>query len=209
MAVVVEVERPDRRTAPTVTGGDVRTVRSGYIGCATHLSDGSGLRTSAVSSLLVTDIVMPSNSGDPRTMFAVRLLRRAGGILIALIGVIALIVGIVLMVSQGWNSATGAIQSCQVRLVNPRGVGTSTGTGATYQQTCVVTWTNGGIQRTGSLSTAGRPFSSGQAVALRVHGNQVVEATSRWEGYVATAVGLVLLVGGVVFARRAWRSSRH
>jgi hypothetical protein len=142
-------------------------------------------------------------------MFAVRLLHRAGGILIALIGVIALIVGIVLMVSQSWASATGAIRSCQVQLVNPRGVGTSHGTGATYHQTCVVTWTSGGTQRTGSLSTAGHPFSSGQAVALRVHGNQVVEATPRWEGYVTAAVGLVLLVGGAVFARRAWRRSRR
>ncbi len=130
-----------------------------------------------------------------------RALRRAGQILLGLVGLVFLTVGGGLLVSLSWDRATGVVQDCTTR-VERTGTGT-TGTSTRTVQVCTVRWQAAGGPRTGSVEISGSDRLPAESVELRVSGGQAVVATPAWVG-VATAAGGLAMVGtsAVLLVRR-------
>jgi hypothetical protein len=137
--------------------------------------------------------------GSARVSAAATFLRWARGILLVLVGLVALIVGGLLLASQNWPAATGTVGSCTTRTT------TTTSHSRTPHQSCVVRWTTGTQQHQATVDFGAARKSAGESVALRVHGDRAVSASPAWLGYFVLAVGLILLVGGVLLTLRARR----
>ncbi|MDQ7904120.1 hypothetical protein RB614_06230 [Phytohabitans sp. ZYX-F-186] len=137
-----------------------------------------------------------------RAVRRVRLFRLAAGVLVALVGLVALVVGGVFTASQTWPSATGTVGACTT-------VSTSTGTGTrTYRHRCEVSWMDGARRRTAHVDLDGDQAFPGSAVALRYRGDTAVVETSPWVGPVTGGVGLVLVAAGAFVLVRARRHRR-
>jgi hypothetical protein len=133
----------------------------------------------------------------------VRLVRRVGGVIAALVGLVFAVVGVFLIVSSGWASATGEVRSCRSQLVQ-----TGTKHSSSHaQQNCVVSWEAEGRSHTATLTFTGARVAVGQQTPLKVNGDTAATPSPKWEGYVVAGVGIVLLVGGglAIFNRRLRR----
>lgn len=128
-----------------------------------------------------------------------RLFRRVAGIIAALVGLVFVIVGTTLVVSQHWAPATGTVQSCTSQIVHTTG-----GTGH-LRHVCDVTWQDAAGQHVGSVDFGGVSLASGQTARLRVHGNMAVLPTPAWEGFTAVGLGLMMFVLGLFVTVRSWR----
>ena len=148
---------------------------------------------------------MIDDSREPRSAVPTNLLRifrLAGGVVAGLVGVIFLIVGIGLIVSQNWTVVTGTVQSCTVRAMH------SNSSSPQFDRTCVMTWQEGGRQHTGSVDLGPARVVNGQSQTLRVHGNSAVLPTPRWEAFAVAALGLALMGLAVFVLLRARRRNR-
>jgi len=132
------------------------------------------------------------------------IVRRLAGGIIAAVGLIFLIIGILFMIGRSWPTATGTVGQC---------VMSTTYSGANHSRTqhdeCTVTWTYQGRQHTTSIDFGAR-HAAGQPVTLRVHGNQAIEDTPGWVSAIMLGVGIVLLLAGLGLAllpRRGRRAS--
>lgn len=130
----------------------------------------------------------------------IRLFRRAAGILVALVGVVAAVVGAVLTASQTWPAATATVQDCTV-------VSTRTGTSGTpsYRRRCEVSWMDGDRPRTATLDLDSDQAAPGAAVRVRYHGGTTVAESPPWIGFLTGGVGLLLVAAGAVVLIRAGR----
>ncbi|BCB90528.1 DUF3592 domain-containing protein [Phytohabitans suffuscus] len=138
-----------------------------------------------------------------RVMRRVRLFHTAAGVLLALIGLVALVIGAVFTASQTWPSATGTVGECTT-------VSTRTGSSGTptYRQRCEVSWMDGARRRTTYLDLDTARAAPGAPVALRYRGDTAVEETPPWLGLTTGGVGLALVAAGVFVALRARRRYR-
>jgi hypothetical protein len=129
----------------------------------------------------------------------VRLVRRVGGVIASLVGLVFAVVGVFLIVSSGWASTTGEVQSCHSQLVQ---TGTRHSTNH-VQQNCVVSWEADGRSHSATLTYNGARVAVGQQTPLKVNGDSAATPSPKWEGYVVAGVGIALLVGGglVIFKR--------
>jgi hypothetical protein len=128
---------------------------------------------------------------------------RAVGVVIALVGLIFAATGVYLFVSAGWQPATATATSCHTSTTGSgTGIGTRNRSGRRTQQVCEVTWNDGGVVRTGSLTSGGKSMTVGQPFPVRVHGDEVALPSSLWVRVGTLALGVVLLGGGLVLALR-------
>jgi len=130
----------------------------------------------------------------------VRLAKRVIGVFLAVIGLIFLLVGYQLVLSQTWDKATGIVQSCVAHSTHTG----STGTGHVSQD-CKVTWGDDAGNHTATVIFGNKPVTNGQTQVVRVHGTQAVLPTPAWEGYVGLGAGVLLVVGGVFLVMRSRR----
>jgi hypothetical protein len=146
----------------------------------------------------LSSATMTGQSAAPEPIRAsvwVRRFKIAAGIIAALVGVIGLVVGIMLIVSQSWPTATGTVKSCTTTATRAYSSAHST---TQHHQTCVVTWTQAAEQHTGSVGFGVANTSPGASVHLRVNGDTAILESPTWEGYVVSGVGLLLLAGGIL-----------
>jgi hypothetical protein len=148
----------------------------------------------------VTDDSRRLRPAVPTHLF--RIFRLAGGVIAGLVGIVFLIVGIGLIVSQSWTVATGTVQSCTARAVH------SNSSSPQFDRTCVMTWQEGGQQHTGSVDFGITQVVNGQSKTLRVHGNSAVVPTPSWEGFAVVALGLALMGLAVFVLLRSRRRNR-
>jgi hypothetical protein len=136
----------------------------------------------------------------PAYVAGVLLLRnRFAGVVIALVGLIFVAVGGFLFVSAGWQPATATATSCHSSF-------TGTGSKRHIQRACQVTWSDGGVAHTGSLTFGGgRSVTVGQQFPVRVHGDQVALPSALWVRVGTLGLGVVLLGGGLLLALRRLR----
>jgi hypothetical protein len=143
-----------------------------------------------------------------RTARTIRLFKRAASLLIAVIGLIALGIGITLIRSQNWPTVTGTVQSCVTVYDHHGPTGTGTRTGTRTHQECVVNWVYENREHTAKVNLGSSPKYVGNTAKLRVHGDNAVDATPAWLGYVTGAVGVLLVSAGIIVALRTRRSPR-
>ncbi|MFC3502190.1 DUF3592 domain-containing protein [Micromonospora krabiensis] len=143
---------------------------------------------------------MTQDSLPPTVARKVRALRRAGLILLGLIGLVFLTVGGWLLASQSWDRATGTVQTCTARVER-----TTSSSGRTVH-TCTVTWRAADGAHTGSVELDRAGAVPGRAVALRVTGDQAVVATPVWVGAASAAGGLALVGAAAVLLVRQRRA---
>jgi hypothetical protein len=106
----------------------------------------------------------------------------------ALIGLIFAVVGAGLLLAQTWDPATGTLGPCATRLAR-----TASNT-STVEHTCRVDWQVGGVAHSGTVTFSGSDGpATGEAVALRVSGDNVALAGPAWIGPASLAVGLLIL----------------
>ncbi|HEY2796041.1 MAG TPA: hypothetical protein VGJ28_26995, partial [Micromonosporaceae bacterium] len=91
-------------------------------------------------------------------MRTVSLFRRIGGILLAVVGLIFLIIGIVLISSQRWTLVTGTVQSCTPRIVHT----TSTRSTGHTEYDCQINWQDGGTAHTATVDLGPEGANVGQ-----------------------------------------------
>jgi hypothetical protein len=132
-------------------------------------------------------------------MNKIKLFRVISAAVAAGVAVLFLVLGMVTLVSQGWERADGTIGDCTIR--TQRTAGTTT----TYQ-TCQVTWEASGNTHTTNLTVNGRRPVPGDPIALRVNGDQALEASPMWLALAEIGVGALLAVGALVLARRPLRT---
>lgn len=164
---------------------------------ATGLPTDPARAAAAVSSPTMTgENMMPATA---RAYSLARLFKRAAGVIAAIVGLIALIVGITFTASQTWPAATGTVESCTTSVSR-----TASGS-TTHKKMCVVKWMDGEQPHTATVDLGNVARFAGESVDLRVHGDTAVVLTPGWVGYVAVVVGLLLLAGGGYFALRKSR----
>ena len=127
-----------------------------------------------------------------------RWLRSLVPAVLGLIGLVFLGYGIVALSTQGWAHATGTVGVC-------RSIASGSGSSRGVHQSCAVTWTADGVNRSATVDLgAGEPLT-GQSVQLRVNGDRAVAADPIWLNIAGIVVGLVL-IGAAFFV---WRRSRR
>jgi hypothetical protein len=129
----------------------------------------------------------------------VKLFHRLGFILIAIVGLIFLVVGGWLLVSQSWDQASGTVGQCQTRTVHTQPGKTT----SRVEQVCDVTWAAGGSSHTATITMGQTGVVPGEIVDLRVLGETAVLATPMWMGVGSAGLGIVLIVVAFVMRRRA------
>ena len=127
------------------------------------------------------------------------LFHRLGFILIAGVGLIFLLVGGWLLVSQSWDKASGTVGQCQTRTVHAQPGQTR----SRVEQVCDVTWEAAGASHTATVAMDRNDVAPGEIVDLRVNGDAAVLATPVWVGAGSAGLGTVLLVVSFVMMRRA------
>jgi hypothetical protein len=132
-----------------------------------------------------------------------RLFRRVGGIVAAVVGLVFLLVGVTLAVSQSWAPATGTVQSCRSHTIH-----SGSSNSKRVDQICNVTWHDAAGDHAASVDFGSTAVYNGQSAAIRVRGNDAVLRTPAWEGYVAMALGVALIAVGALVSVRAWRRVR-
>ncbi|MFC0534014.1 DUF3592 domain-containing protein [Phytohabitans kaempferiae] len=135
------------------------------------------------------------------TVRRIRLFRLAAAILVALVGVVALVIGGVLTASRSWPSATGTVESCTAAAAPGPGRTTS-------RQRCTVSWLDGDRRRATDIELGRAQAVPGAAVTLRYRGDTAVVETPGWAGPVTAGVGLTLLATGAYLLVRARRQGR-
>jgi hypothetical protein len=121
---------------------------------------------------------------------------RIAGAVMAVIGLIFLIVGAYLMVSSTWGTATATATSCQGQILH-------TGSSRRSQIVCQATWTDAGVQHSGSVTFPGTHGPGvGGTFTANVHGDQMSLPTPLWARLVTIAVGAVLLAVGLLLSFR-------
>jgi hypothetical protein len=123
---------------------------------------------------------------------------RFAGIVLALVGVVALVIGGVLLASQRWPLVQATVQSCQTRITH------TTGSHRSSTTDCAMVWQDSSGVHTATVGFNGHG-PNGPTVALRVHGATAVEATPIWAGWVTLGVGFVLASAGVIVVTRSLR----
>jgi hypothetical protein len=123
-----------------------------------------------------------------------RVFVRFAGVLVGLIGLLALVIGGVLLASQRWPLVQATPQSCQSHT-------STSGTGSQRHRStttdCVLTWDDSTGTHTAMVGfNGGAPKTP--TVAIRVHGGTAVEATPGWLGWTTLAVGFALAGIGVL-----------
>ncbi|GAA5185369.1 hypothetical protein GCM10023322_29180 [Rugosimonospora acidiphila] len=145
----------------------------------------------------------PGASTAHRSAATWRGLRRASGILMAIVGLIAVASGIHLAISHSWQKTTGQVDSCQLVTTHP-----SNNTTKHVADRCAVTWTQDGGSHSDTITFSKAGYTPGQAVTLRVSGDNAAEDSAAWISWFTIAVGIVLLAGGVVMFATARRQGR-
>jgi hypothetical protein len=116
---------------------------------------------------------------------------------LAIVGLLFLAYGVVNLSTQGWARASGTVGSC-TPVING-----GPGPGRNVHQDCDVTWSAGGTDHTTRLDLGTGAARTGQAIDLRVHGDQAETADPLWLGLASNAFGLVLVVtAGLMLLRR-------
>lgn len=126
-----------------------------------------------------------------------KLFSRIAGIVLTLVGIVALIIGGVLLTSQRWPLVQATVQSCQTRVTH---------TGSTRSSTtdCAMVWQDSAGVHTATVSFSGHGPKA-PTVPLRVHGTTAVEATPVWVGWVTLGFGFALASAGVLVVVRSVR----
>jgi hypothetical protein len=133
-------------------------------------------------------------------VLSVSLFRRLAGIVVALVGVIFLVIGILEISSQSWTLTTATVQSCTPRIVT-----SNSGSGRIHTDYyCQVSWQDGGASHTATIDLGTKTKNVGQSQQLRVHGDSAAVPTPGWLGWVFGGLGILLLASGVwlVWPRR-------
>jgi hypothetical protein len=131
-----------------------------------------------------------------------RLRNRIVGGFIAAVGLVFLAVGVYLLITSGWATATATVTSCQSRIAG-------TGSSRHSESVCQVTWTDAGVAHAGSVTMAGRAVGAGRTLSVRVHGDQVALPSPLWVRLGTLGVGLAAVTGGLVLALRRPRADRR
>jgi len=123
-----------------------------------------------------------------------KLFSRIAGIVLALVGIVALVIGAVLLASQRWPLVRATVQSCQTHV-------TDTGSSRSSTTDCAMVWQDDAGIHTATVGFGGQGPRT-PTVGIRVHGSTAVEATPLWLPWGVLGVGVGLAgAGGVVFAR--------
>lgn len=132
----------------------------------------------------------------------VRLFRRIATAVAAVVGLIFLGIGVTQLLSLTWTPVHATVGQCTAHTI------AGTGNNRTYNQNCVVSWTDGGTPRLATVDLGPGAPKTGQTVKLRVSGNTVVVDTSPWIGVSLVGLGLILVVVVILVAGRARRRRR-
>lgn len=124
-------------------------------------------------------------------------------VLLALVGLVFTIIGVVLVSTADWKTAQATVVGqCDYQT-------TGTGSNRQRQQVCTMSWEDGGVTHTSRVTfTRSQPIYSGSTATLQVHGNSAAEPTPTWLRFVVLILGLVMLVSGVITFARSGRSRR-
>jgi hypothetical protein len=125
-------------------------------------------------------------------MNKIKLFRVISVVVAAGVAVLFLVLGMVTLVSQGWERADGTIGDRTARTQRTAG-------NTTRYQTCQATWEAGGTTRATDLTVSGRRPVPGDPIALRVSGDQALEASPMWLALAEIGVG-----GGSPWWRSGW-----
>jgi hypothetical protein len=131
----------------------------------------------------------------------IRLFRLAGPIVAGIVGLIFVVVGAGLVVSQGWETVTGTASTCQTRTER-------TGNSPSHRDhtTCQMNWRNAAGEDHGTtIDFGGRAVTNGETVELRVNGDTAVEAAPAWLAWGSLVVGVALVGGGGFWLWRTFR----
>ena len=121
-------------------------------------------------------------------------LRRFGLFIAGGVGLIFLVVGGVLLISQGWDRASGVVGACTTSVDR-------TDTRSRTIHSCDVAWDDASGPHTANIDLTGNVVP-GQTIELRVNGAVVTQATPVWVGAGTLVIGLALLATSVVVHRR-------
>jgi hypothetical protein len=132
-------------------------------------------------------------------MNKIKLFRVISAAVAAGVAVLFLVPGMVTLVSQGRGGPTARSVTARVRTQR------TAGNTRTYQ-TCQVTWRAGGTTRATDLTVSGRRPVPGDPIALRVSGDQALEASPMWLALAEIGVGGRLAVVALGLARRPLRT---
>jgi hypothetical protein len=125
-------------------------------------------------------------------MNKIKLFRVISAAVAAGVAVLFLVPGMVTLVSQGRGGSTARSVTARVRTQRTAG-------NTTTYQTCQVTWRAGGTTRATDLTVSGRRPVPGDPIALRVSGDQALEASPMWLALAEIGVG-----GGSPWWRSGW-----
>ena len=121
---------------------------------------------------------------------------------VAILGFVFLMYGLVNLRTQAWAHATGVVGHCTAQTVK------GSGTSRHVNQVCDVTWSADGPSHAATVNLGAGQYRAGQAVELRVNGDEARPDDPAWLGYGGVGVG-VLLFGTAAYigiaARRATR----
>jgi hypothetical protein len=137
----------------------------------------------------------PANAATP----TVNLFRRLAFIVITVIGLIFLIVGGWMLISQGWDRASGTVGQCQTQFSRTQPGRSSN----RVEHICDVTWQAGGASHRATVNMGSDEVAPGEIVALRVNGDQAVAETPLWLGAASAGLGALLITVAGVRMRRA------
>jgi Protein of unknown function (DUF3592) len=131
----------------------------------------------------------------------IRLFRFAGPIVACVVGLIFMVVGVGLVVSQGWEKATGTATSCESRRVT-----TGTSSSRHTETSCQVAWRDAaGNDHSGTVDFGAQTVVVGETIELRVNGDSAVEAVPGWWAWGSLILGVALAGGGGIWL---WRTLR-
>ena len=137
----------------------------------------------------------------PRTLTPItfgRFFRLIAGVALATVGLVSLVVGINLLGSQNWATATGTVQSCKLSV-------TGTGTSRQIHQTCTITWQEGGKAHSHQVDFGKKPVHNGETKQIKVSGDNAVLPSPLWVAVLTFVVGIALIGACVYLVIRSRR----
>jgi hypothetical protein len=129
-------------------------------------------------------------------MLKLNLLRHFVPGIMGVIGLIFVIVGGWMLVSQSWDKASGTVGQCQTQT-------TRTDRSSRVEYICDVSWDSGGTSHRTTVNMGRADVAPGETIELRVNGDQAVVATPVWFGAASAAIGAALVALAVVLFRRS------
>jgi hypothetical protein len=144
----------------------------------------TGRFRSEPSTCTVADVTTNLPTRSP-VSFA-RFLRLIGGVAAATVGLIFLIVGINLLASQQWATATGTVQSCTTSY-------TGSGSSRHLHRICNIAWQEGGTAHSHSVDFGQKAVGNGQTYQIKVNGNSAVLPSPAWVAILTFLIGAALI----------------